>query len=351
MGFKERKAELSAALEKYANALWRAAKFVKIALIIGGAMVVAVALAFDIAKANEEISHWTITGIFGAVLVAIGSAFDAVREKDAAQALLLADKTIEELREKEQELNEREKEFNDMVADHGRFDHEVTRGLELYNSMDVMRGAIEQSLSLPNISTATMIQTCLKAACDSLLVAFDFNIKDTWTICVFIAQRDGESGKDMLRCIAHMRKIPCDISEARSWPEGVGVAGIAYSMNKEIIIPDMSSPEFGTMFDKSSNARDYDKARYISMAAVPITIGTKPRPWGVAVVTSDRENHFSAEPSYGVATAEPIRAIAAMTALGVKAAEIALVSVTKKTDLPDTSATAGGDRPAPIATK
>jgi hypothetical protein len=39
----------------------------------------------------------------------------------------------------------------------------------------------------------------------------------------------------------------------------------------------------------------------------------------VAVVTTDRPNHFSAEPSYGVATAEPIRAIAAMTALAVAA--------------------------------
>ena len=115
----------------------------------------------------------------------------------------------------------------------------------------------------------------------------------------------------MLRCIAHLRKIPCEIGEARAWPEGVGVAGIAYSMNHEIIIQDMSSADALAMFDLKTLTREYDKVRYASMVAVPINVGTNPKPWGVAVVTSDRANHFSSEPSYGVATAEPIRAIAA----------------------------------------
>jgi hypothetical protein len=251
--------------------------------------------------------------------------------------LLLASRIAEELREKELELRDKEEELEQIVDDHSQYDHAVARGFELYNSMDVMRGAIEQSLSLPSISVSAMIQTCLSAACDSLLVAFDFNIKNTWTICVFMAQRDGESGKDVLRCVAHMRKIPCDIAAARSWVEGVGVAGIAYSMNKEIIIPDMASPEFGSMFEKSSNTRDYDRARYVSMAAAPITIGTKSKPWGVAVVTSDRHNHFSNEPGYGIATTEPIRAIAAMAALAVKAAEVADAGAAKKPDSTTTS--------------
>lgn len=59
------------------------------------------------------------------------------------------------------------------------------------------------------------------------------------------------------------------------------------------------------------------------MVVVPITVGKSNKPWGVAVVTSDRARHFSSEPSYGVANAEPIRAIAAMAALAVKAADAA----------------------------
>jgi hypothetical protein len=208
-----------------------------------------------------------------------------------------------------------------MIQENGRFDKAVIRGLDLYNSMDVMRGAIEQSLDLANLPVTSIIQTCLSAASNSLLGAFDFSISDIWTICVFMAQLDQGAGKVVLRCIAHLRKIPCELNVARSWPEGVGVAGIAYSMNHEIIIKDMSSPDALAMFDLQILSRDYDQTRYASMVAVPITVGSSPKPWGVAVVTSDQAGHFSTEPAYGVATAEPIRAIAAMAALAVKAAE------------------------------
>ncbi|CCE06457.1 hypothetical protein BRAS3843_1730026 [Bradyrhizobium sp. STM 3843] len=99
------------------------------------------------------------------------------------------------------------------------------------------------------------------------------------------------------------------------------MAGIAYSMNKEIIIKDMSSPDVAPMFGLKTLGREYDKVRYASMVAVPISIGNNPKPWGVAVATSDQPDHFSPEPSRGVATTEPARAIAAMSALAAKAAE------------------------------
>ncbi|HWM48666.1 MAG TPA: hypothetical protein VNR11_17315 [Xanthobacteraceae bacterium] len=299
------KAALIAAFEGYSRALYRASKFAKIALVIGGAAIATIALAIDIAHANDEISGWTIAGLAGAFMVAVGSIFDAIRETDAASALSIAARAIDELN------------------DHEEFDGAVTRGLDLYNSMDVMRGAIEQSLDLPDVAATSIVQTCLSAASNSLLGAFDFGIKDIWTVCVFMAQTEADSGKMILRCVAHLRKIPCELSEAREWPQGVGVAGIAYSMNHEIIIKDMSSPDAVAMFNLGTMARDYDKERYASMVAVPITVGTSPRPWGVAIATCDRPNHFSPEPSYGVATTEPVRAIAAMAALAVKASEAA----------------------------
>lgn len=309
------KDDLWSHFQDYSRSIFRASRFVKVVLIIGGATLASVALTIDIAHANHEISPWTIAGLAAAALVAVGGIFDTLRETDASKALVAGHHAVEVARQREKELEE-------MIEDHGRFDTAVVRGLELYNSMDVMRGAIEQSLSLPDTSVSSIIQTCLSAAGDSLLVAFGFDIKDIWTICVFMAQPDSESGKVSLRCVAHMRKIPCDISQARSWPEGVGVAGIAYSTNHEIIIQDMSSPEVSAVFDLGAQARSYDKDRYASMVAVPVTVGANPKPWGVAVVTTDRPDHFSPEPSYGVATAEPIRAIASMTALAVKAAEV-----------------------------
>lgn len=316
MGWEKLRAELLSVFENYSNTVFRGSKFIKIVLIIGGALAVAVALGVDVAHANNHFSAWTMLGLFGAGAVALGSIFDAVRETDASRAIALAHRVMEN-------ADQRSREMDELLEDFNRFDDAVTRGLDLYNSMDVMRGAIEQSLDLPDIHVPTVIQTCLSAAENSLLGAFDFAVKDLWTICVFMAQPEKESDKMVLRCIAHLRKIPCDLSATRAWPEGVGVAGIAYSMNKEIVIKNMTSPETVTVFDLRNMGRDYDKARYASMVAVPITVGTSPRPWGVAVATSDQNSHFSPEESYGVATTEPVRAIAAMTALAVKAVEAA----------------------------
>jgi hypothetical protein len=207
-------------------------------------------------------------------------------------------------------------------ADRARLAKEVDRGLELYNSMDVMRNAIEQSLAVPGIEANTIIANCLEAASNSLLVAFDFDIQDTWTIAVFMAEQPSESDKVILRCVAHSRKINCDIKKARTWEAGVGIGGIAYSTGNENIIPDMSAPELGTVFNLGTHARDYDAERYRSIAAIPIRIGANPIPWGIAVATSDQKGHFSAGASDGVSTTEPIRAIAAMAALAVMATKV-----------------------------
>jgi len=311
MHFKALRSQIASAFESYSRALFWASKFVKVVLIIGGAAVAAIALSIDIAHAAGEVSPWTIAGIAGASLVAVGSIFDAIKERDAAPALVLAAQAINA-------ADERQAELNEFVQENGRFDRAVTRGLNLYSALDVMRGAIEQSLDLGGVPIGNVVQTCLDAANTSLLGAFDFAVTDIWTICIFMAQATAESGKMELRCIAHLRKIPCDITDARVWKEGVGVAGIAYSMNKEIIIEDMSSQ--GHLF-MGAQSRSYDEQRYASMVAVPITVGKNPKPWGVAVVTSDRLGHFERGPSYGISTAEPIRAIAGMTALAVKAVE------------------------------
>jgi hypothetical protein len=313
MNWSTLRTDLASAFAAYASTLFRLARFNKLVLIIGGAAAATIALAIDIAHANKEISTWTIVGLVGAGLVALGSIFDALKEADASRALVVASGALDAVHQRELELNE--------LVNDGDYDKAVTRGLHLYNSMDVMRGAIEQSLDLTDIPATAIIQTCLTAASNSLLGAFDFGITDIWTICVYMAQPEIESGKIHLRCIAHHRKISCELSEARAWPEGVGVTGIAYSMNKEIIIKDMSSSDVAPMFDLRAMGRPYDKVRYASIVAVPIVIGSNPRPWGIAVAASDKAGHFSPEPSYGVATTEPARAIAAMSALAAKAAQ------------------------------
>jgi hypothetical protein len=240
--------------------------------------------------------------------------FLVLTEADTAEALEAARKALEEAHSARRERTE----FQNSQE---RLTKAIRRGLQLYNSMDVMRGAIEQSLFVPNVSATRVIQTCLDAAYNSLLVAFDFKLEDTWTICVYFAEKDTD-GRVILRCAAHKRKIDCTIGEARTWREGVGFVGVSYSMGNENIIPDMYASDLGNVFNLKENSRIYDVERYRSMVAVPIIVGSVSSPWGIAVVTSDRARHFHREPSDGVSTAEPIRAIAAMAALAVKAVEM-----------------------------
>jgi hypothetical protein len=292
------------------TAQYKASLFVKIALVSLGTGVALVSQTVELATANGAVSPWTIAGLAGTALLVIGGIYIYLTEQDASKALESARKALEAARSYEQER----KDFEDNIA---RLGNEVTRGLELYNLIDVMRGAIEKSLDLPGASVVGILNTFLAAAKDSLLVALAHQPGDTWTTCIYQAGPDRESGKMILRCIAHDRSIPCDIAEARTWQEGIGVAGVAYSTAAEKIIPDMLAPELGTAFDLKEKARPYDRQRYQSMIAIPIMTGSTP-PWGVVVATSSRPGHFSDKAVDGVSTSVPVRAIATMTALAVK---------------------------------
>jgi hypothetical protein len=289
----------------------RASFFVKIVLLAGGAAIAGAAQGVELAHSAGGFSGWTLIGFAGIALVAIGSVFVVIVEADPTAALEEARQALEEARFREEEINR----FN---TDTARLKKEIRRGLELYNSMFVMRTSIQQFLDVGNLGSSEIIQTCLAAATNSLLVAFDFAADDTWTICVFAPRQPSESGNAILKCVAQARKINCDIEQAREWPAGVGVAGICYSTGNEIIIPDMAAPELGSTFTLGTNARSYDAERYRSMVAVPVRMGSDEIPWGVAVASSNKRHHFTDEPADGVSTCEPIRAIAAMAALAVK---------------------------------
>ncbi len=309
---KEIAGEVTARFKERSSAQTRATLFVKLVLITIPAFLVIFAQSLDLTRATHEISVWTIISMVAAFLMLLGALFVLWTENDPTETLDTARKALEAAREFEQEKAEFERNIT-------RLSKEVTRGLEIYNSMDVMRGVIEQSLDLGADSAARIMQNCLKAAGKSLHVACDFQIGDTWTICIYEANRDTDSGKVLLRCIAHDRTIQCSLAEARVWQEGTGVVGVAYSKANEVIIPDMFAPELGSAFELGDKARSYDRERYRSMAAIPILVAGCTAPWGIAIATSSRPGHFQDEQVDGVATAEPIRAIAAMTALAVKA--------------------------------
>lgn len=81
------------------------------------------------------------------------------------------------------------------------------------------------------------------------------------------------------------------------------------------MVPNMHHAGLGTVFNIAAGARDYDSDRYRSIAAVPIRVGGREKPWGVIVATNDRFGHFGLGDAIGPQNEEAVRLLAGMVAL------------------------------------
>jgi hypothetical protein len=286
-------------------AQFRVAWTVKLILVFGGAFMAGLAEAFELAATNQAISHWTIAAISGVFLSVLGGVFIALTEQDASKELESAREALALART-----------YYDEIDGVRRIQADSRRVAELYTAMDAMRTAI--SVAVPRVDQIKVIEQCLQVARRSLLIAFGFEIDAHWTIGIYIAER-GSDDRDQLRLVAHERSLDCEIKDARIWPIGVGVGGIAYAKSAEVIVPDLLDPAMGSAFSLDSLKKKGDEERYRSLAAVPIRpCPTNSVPWGVAIATSDRPGHFNVDTQPGVQPAEALRALAGMVALIVR---------------------------------
>jgi GAF domain-containing protein len=278
-----------------------AAGFVKFVTVVGGA----------VATVAQLIPGYSLAGIVGASMAALGAVVIVVLESDASSDLELARKALAKARQ-----------FDDEVGQYERREANLTRATELYSAMNLMRGVIERGISLPDFTAVKMAEQCLDLTKRELSIAFGFLREEHYTICVYMAEKDKESGKVVLRLVAQDRSVPCKISDARPWPEGIGVTGAAYATRAEIIIPDLLAPELGSAFALKGNMTAGDQQRYRSIVAAPISLNEKDPPWGVVTATSGRAGRFSTVRDGGVQAAEALRALAGMTALALACAKL-----------------------------
>jgi hypothetical protein len=278
-----------------------AAGVVKFVTVAGGA----------VATVAQLVPGYNVAGIVGAALAALGAAMIIVMESDASSDLELARKALA-----------RARQYDDEVSQYERREANLTRATELYSAMNLMRGVIERGLSLPDFTAVKMAEQCLDLTKRELSIAFGFLREEHYTICIYMAEKDQESGKVILRLVAQDRSVPCKIADARTWPEGIGVTGAAYATRAEIIIPDLLAPELGSAFALKGNMSTADHQRYRSIVAAPISVGEKEPPWGVVTATSGRAGRFSTVKDGGVQTAEALRALAGMTALALACAQL-----------------------------
>jgi hypothetical protein len=303
--------QIAAQLKDRSRNFFQATLFVKFIFIVVGTLVVGVAQFFQ----GSSSQLWQTIGILGTVVVALGGVFMLLTDRDASAALESARKALDAAKahETEQQLSQ---QFEAEMAG------EIERAVQLYTAMVVMRGAIERTITATVGDEIETVSGLLVYSRRPLLLALGFDMDDHWTICIYKAAEDVVTKKTQLHCIAHERSIPCDVGEARSWPECVGVGGLSYGQRREIIVPDMTAPELGNLFDLGSLTRSYNLERYRSIVAVPVRVGAETIPWGIVVATSDRAEHFHTDQRTGVRSAEAIRALGSMVSLAVAACRL-----------------------------
>lgn len=298
-----------------------ASVFLKVILVLAALMVaVAQCLMFDLDK------QWPTAAYFGipaAIVMSIASLFFAVFDRDSSEELETARQAVALAQQATLDADEARRSAEEerrFYAELSERVNEEERAAELYQAMFLMRGVLERAVDEYSIDQLQIIQTMVNAASRSLIIALGFRMAEHYTLCVYKAETDLNNCKTTLRCVAHDRTIDCPIGEARLWPAGVGVAGAAYSRVNEIVVPDLTAIEIGSLY--GANQKDGDSEKYKSIAAVPILIGESDTPWGVVTATSDREGHFSLDDEPSVQTVEGVRALAAMTSLAVKLASL-----------------------------
>jgi hypothetical protein len=305
----ELRSELNKSRGAHAQSVAWASKYVKGILVVGGAAVAGFAQFWTWpAGGTPDVAQ--VTGIAATLVVALGGFYVLATEKDAADAIGVAEKAIDQAQALESRFDEVD-EFFDAFA----------RMAQTYQLALTMRGAIEQSAVGAAGGIDGLVTTLFTLAARPLQIAIAFAQADRWTLGVYKAVPSKMANKAELKCIAQKRAIECNIDESRVWPEGVGIAGIAYLNAREIVLPDLQAEGMRAIFGPKGHTREYDAERYVSMVAVPIKVVGQDRPWGVVVATSDRAGHFSAESSPGLKTDEPVRTLAAFIALAVAMGE------------------------------
>jgi len=211
------------------------------------------------------------------------------------------------------------------VQDDLDYFREVSEGLRsLYIIYSTARGLLERAVTDRVTDEEKLIQELLSQTKTDLLLSLGFERNHTWTICVYRGLRDDSDGYYYLSVVADERSIPCERNNARRWREGIGVGGMAFAKINEVVAPDILDEAAISLFALSDSVmKPDDLDRYRSMFAVPISVNSSTRPWGVVLASCNERYHFEpnedphTNASNTLSVKEPIRAIAGLVAFAV----------------------------------
>lgn len=270
--------------------------------IVQGIFLIAGALLAGLAQFVDGLKS---LGIFGCILVFAAGIWILLVERNVSEELMIASRAIQ-----------RTEEAMELVDEVQILEYDLNRSLNLVVGNSVIRSYLEGICYSGSMKAEDeIVAEILEISSRYITLSMGLDSGNEWTLCAYKAISD-TSGKDKLQLVAHKRAIECDKGQARSWEEGVGVTGICYSMESEVIVPELQSQGIGSLFNVGRRSRPYDASRHQSIIAVPIQVDKGQRPWGVLTASSDCPEHFLPnEP--GVQHAEGARALAGALALGI----------------------------------
>lgn len=305
----ELRENVAALFQRKAALTKRVTFWIKLLLLVFGAFV-ATSASFFSADGLFPLTTQKILGLTGGSLVLLGSIYLLITEEDTTEALDEARRAADEavnLALKSEVIYQISLENEEAAA----------RLYSLYMMMSIARGTVEQAVADNHSGEDQLIRASLSSVASEMKHALGLGFQDIWTICVYRAEQHQDGHKE-LRLIAHDRPFDCSISDARRWKEGVGVGGIAYAKNDEVIAPNLDDPAVGTVFKlDEAQMKPEDREKYKSVVAVPITVGNDAAPWGVVLATSDTPDYFGSIEYVGVPPEEAVRALAGVVAVAV----------------------------------
>jgi hypothetical protein len=223
--------QIHEAINRRATRAWVAMVILKILILLLTA-VIGYAQFADISPGQQP-SEWKIYGRAGAIALFVVAAITLFADGDAASEVRLANRALDKAEDLER--------LRPKLAAADLYAQRISH---LFLALKVIRGVQEQAILQGMRDEKLLVKLVFELTKFSMPVAINFTRSDQWTVCVYKAEAVSGS-PDILRCVAHNRAIECDISNARPWSEGVGVAGISYANGREVIVPDLRAGNLG----------------------------------------------------------------------------------------------------------
>jgi hypothetical protein len=235
---------------------------------------------------------WPQVGTVALAVIFTATVFVLWADKNSSAILAKARAALDKAIGLQQD-EERKSERRKADAAESFYIAEIERWSHFQAARDLFRAILEEEATpQAGLDEVQVVDRMLQQARRSLFLAHGFAMTDFYTICVYQRMPDPASNKTTLVCRAHIRAIDCNVAEARTWREGVGIAGCALARREEVVVPDLAAPELGSLYELAEK-KPSDDDRYRSIVAEPIGLGPGGEPWGVLVATSSVPGHFS----------------------------------------------------------